>query len=144
MTDCYWHYTIGYEKIKVHEFFTLLNQNGVKHLIDVRWSSFSFRPEFRGSVLARICNENEIQYHHIPQLGIPSKIRKSNDRTQAFHWYRKYLIKSVWNNYEDLLLQPKSAIMCYERDHNECHRHILSRKLERSYNRTWRELRNAS
>jgi len=137
----YWHYTIGYEKLSQDEFIAILCHHGVRVLIDSRWSPFSYRPEFRGSILARACATVGIEYRHLPELGIPKDVRQSNDGQSAFAWYSKHLNGINFDDLSSVLLTPKSAIMCYEADPSQCHRTILAKKLQNTYCRQWRELR---
>ncbi len=69
-------FTIGYEGRDIDEFVSLLKDNGITRLIDVREIPFSRKKGFSKSRLnERLQNEN-IDYVHIKALGSPSEIRE--------------------------------------------------------------------
>ena len=69
-------YTIGYEGRDIDEFVSLLKDNRITRLIDVREIPFSRKKGFSKSRLnERLQNEN-IDYVHIKALGSPSEIRE--------------------------------------------------------------------
>lgn len=126
-------YNIGYEGLSSAQFFGMLRNLGIKQLIDVRNNSWSFKKGFTGKALKERCEQEGIAYHHLPEAGIPSYIRKDEQFQDK---------KKLWLKYELDLLRPEtvqqvaeliqkelSCLMCLEREALDCHRHILSRKV---------------
>lgn len=65
-------FTIGYESKIIKEFLESLQNNGIKQLIDVRFSAESkFKPDFNKVILARELERVKIKYTHRSDLGIP-------------------------------------------------------------------------
>jgi uncharacterized protein (DUF488 family) len=135
-------YTIGYSKKTIDQFIKLLKSNNIHILIDVRNNVFSYKPEFdnRGEKkrLQTTLEQNNIQYWHMPELGVPSDKRKNlNEKkpetyTELWKWYDENVI----SNYLDNLLSQLSivnqpvAFMCTEVEPHLCHRHRIARALE--------------
>lgn len=124
-------FTIGYEHKSVDKYLCQLVENNIKLLIDVRASSFSMKKEFIGNRLASYCKLIDIEYIHIPELGIPTSCRKEMiDKTKLFDYYSKQIIP-IHDDYLlkifELIAQYKRvALTCFEAEHLECHRHILA------------------
>lgn len=128
-------YTIGYEDLTIDSFLDTILLAGMETVIDVRNNPISRKYGFSKTTLLRLCDKFGIQYLHFPQLGIPSSYRANIDSYDEFD-YRK-----LWDLYEkDILnLQPDaiddvieiiqnrpSAILCFEKDPEKCHRNRLS------------------
>ena len=69
--------TIGYEGKSVDKFLFELVQNKVNVLIDVRKNAYSMKYGFSKSQISRNVNKLNIEYLHIPNLGIESSKRKN-------------------------------------------------------------------
>ncbi|MBP0026530.1 MAG: DUF488 domain-containing protein [Roseofilum sp. SID2] len=125
-------YTAGYEKKTVDDFLNLLMQSGIQKLIDVRYNPIARRYGFHKSTLQKLCHSLDIDYQHLPGLGIPGAARKnlnSSDRYQSlFEGYRSNLcncpddIETVIS----LLTSQPSVLVCMEANPECCHRNILA------------------
>jgi uncharacterized protein (DUF488 family) len=128
-------FTIGYTGRKTEEILDLLKQHGVRTLIDIRQNAISmYRPELSKSNLAKLLEDNEMCYVHLPQLGVPRDIRakaiETGSRDVIWSWYDKNVapllnLHTFLNGFEHPV-----ALMCTEIDPQECHRHRLSLALE--------------
>jgi uncharacterized protein (DUF488 family) len=131
-------FTIGYTGRKIGEILAVLNERGVRTLVDIRQNPISmYRPELSKANLARILDENGICYAHLPQLGVPRDIRakaiETGSRDVIWEWYDQHVISEfLGRNLHNFLnwFEHPVALMCTEIDPQECHRHRLSLALE--------------
>jgi uncharacterized protein (DUF488 family) len=96
-----------------------------------------YRPELSKSNLARLLDENGIQYAHFPQLGVPRDIRakaiESGSRTVIWKWYDEHVVGPFFRKNLHFFLncvEHPVAMMCTEIDPQECHRHRIALALE--------------
>ena len=128
-------YTAGYEGRSVDSFLGLLVESGIRHLIDVRRNPIARRYGFHKSTLCRLCNNLDIDYTHLPMLGIASEQRRGLDRSEY---------KPLFDNYERetlveeadavakaaaLVTRKPSVLVCMEACPQECHRSRLATKM---------------
>ena len=126
-------YTIGYEGLNVETFLAKLKKNGIRRIIDIRCNAFSRKPGFSKSRLSAVLQEHGIDYVHIPQLGIPSSLRKNlhdpEDYVSLFKIYVSEILPTVEEYIEtalSLIDEEPSALLCFEKDYSQCHRSHLS------------------
>lgn len=127
------HFTVGYSERTPQQLLELLSMSQVSLLADVRCNPISrFRPEFSKSNLEQTMVRSGIRYLHIPELGIPSEIRRTMNKESLFDWYNSNIqLDSVLQQYSELLGKERFAFICVELDPNSCHRHSISLFLER-------------
>lgn len=125
-------FTIGYEGKSVESFMNILIQNDVHLLCDVRKNPLSRKFGFSKNKLEHIANRVGIKYVHIPGLGIESEKRTSlnseDDYRCLFDDYTKTLPKlkpHLEKVYSLLCADNRIALMCYEKEPEMCHRHIV-------------------
>jgi uncharacterized protein (DUF488 family) len=125
-------FTIGYEGKTVERFVNELIQSDVRVLCDVRKNPLSRKFGFSKNRLSHIAKEVGIRYVHIPGLGIESDKRSSletkADYVRLFSEYKKTLPQR--KQYLDLAMQlvdeeSRVALMCFEKDSEFCHRHVI-------------------
>lgn len=126
-------FTIGYEGFSIELYLTKLIENKVQVLYDVRRNPFSHKFGFSKGVLSRILSDFDIEYRHIPELGIASQKRKdlSNelDYVALFDEYREHLPEKrlYLQELATTLEQGKRiALTCFEGKPKSCHRHCVS------------------
>ena len=119
--------TIGYEGADIDDFLQTLIDANIHVLIDVRELPMSRRKGFSKTALKASLANAGIDYQHERQLGSPRDIRRQLredwNYTRFFLDYDKHLSQHTG------LLQKLSkdlrgnvALMCYEKDHSQCHR----------------------
>lgn len=129
--------TIGYEGSKPDDFVGTLQLVDVRMVIDIRDRAQSRRPGFSKSALRDSLEAAGIGYLHLKELGDPKEGREAA-RSGDFDRFRKI--------YASVLKTPEAAkaldqiaalsgqmsvcLLCYERDHRECHRKIVADRLE--------------
>ena len=101
-------------------------------LADVRKNPVSrFRPQFSKSNLATAVKAIGIEYVHLPDLGIPSDLRKEIDYDTIFIWYLEHVHPlSILRNQMANFDEQRIAFMCVELDPTSCHRHCIAQNLE--------------
>jgi uncharacterized protein (DUF488 family) len=131
-------FTIGYEQTPPKAVLDELEQAGVKLLVDVRAIASSRRPGFSKTQLAAGLDERGISYLHLRGLGTPKSGREAarSGNYDVLHKIYSAHLKTVQAKEElDELsaLVKKSGpvcILCYERDHTNCHRQWIAEIIE--------------
>lgn len=125
-------FTIGYEGRSLEAFMNTLLQNDVRLLCDVRKNSFSRKFGFSKERLEQTAKVMGIQYLHLPSLGIDSSKRKSldtqSDYITLFDDYKKTLPNhqpQLDSLYDQLCSRTRIALMCFEKEPEMCHRHVI-------------------
>jgi uncharacterized protein (DUF488 family) len=129
-------FTIGYAGRKTEEILALLKQHGVRTLVDIRQNPVSmYRPELSKGNLAKLLEQNDMCYVHVPRFGVPRDIRakaiETGSRDVIWTWYDANVIASFLSLHSFLNgFEHPVALMCTEIDPRECHRHRLALALE--------------
>ncbi len=127
-------YTIGYEGISLEEYLNRLVKNDVKVLIDVRKNAISMKFGFSKTQLKTFCASLNIEYLHIPEVGIQSEQRQElktqTDYDILFDIYKKKNLKKTNSQQQQILnlLKDKKriALTCFEANICQCHRKHLA------------------
>ncbi len=128
-------YTIGYEGKSIDDFLNELIQNKVEYLIDVRKNPWSMKFGYKKYQLKSLTDKINIKYKNMSELGIISEKRKDlntkKDYKKLLEEYSKNLIHkdNEINFLKKLAEKHKTALMCFEKDPEICHRRILGEKL---------------
>jgi uncharacterized protein (DUF488 family) len=140
--------------LTIDSFLHKLIANNITIVVDVRnnpqsmkygFSKKSFKQyiESAGLALSRV---EGMKYIHIPELGIPSAMRKGLGESEAPPFLGGVSHKTLFKAYENKLLpnheteikqlidlteqNERIALVCFEADHNFCHRHTLIEHLQ--------------
>jgi uncharacterized protein (DUF488 family) len=127
-------FTIGYEQTPARAVLDELENAGVRLLVDVRAVAASRRPGFSKNQLAAGLDARGISYLHLRGLGTPKDGRQAarSGKFDALHKIYAAHLKTTQAKEElDELsaLVKKSGpvcILCYERDHLQCHRQWIA------------------
>jgi uncharacterized protein (DUF488 family) len=127
-------FTIGYEQTPAQAVLNELKQAGVKLLVDVRAIAASRRPGFSKTQLAAGLDATGIGYVHLRALGTPKEGReaaRAGDVRKLKWIYDTHLGTAAAREQLDELsaLVRKAGpvcILCYERDHTQCHRQWIA------------------
>ncbi|MBT3274208.1 MAG: DUF488 domain-containing protein [Spirochaetales bacterium] len=127
-------YTIGYESLCIEEFVNRLIESEIHLLVDVRKNPISRKFGFSKTRLSAILQNMKIQYRHLPGLGIPTDIRNRflslGNRTALFEWYKSSVLSGSNNDVRSLheitSSSAASALVCFEKNHIDCHRSHLA------------------
>jgi uncharacterized protein (DUF488 family) len=125
--------TIGYEGTTVDAVVATLREAKVALLIDVRAVPQSRKPGFSKRQLAAALDEAGIAYVHLQALGTP---KPGRDAVRAGHPERMEVIfreHMTSDRSQAELVQAKqlararpACLLCFERDHTTCHRHLVA------------------
>ena len=122
-------YTAGYERCSVDLFLSLLVSSGIRRLIDVRMNPIARRYGFHKSTLKRLCGKLNIDYQHVPELGIHSSQRQElateDDYAKLFRTYERTTLKKekdAIGSVAAMIEELPSVLVCMEADPCSCHR----------------------
>jgi len=129
-------WTIGHSTRAIDEFISLLKQNEIKLLADVRaWPGSKRYPQFNKDALAESLNAHGIRYEHFPELGGKRKSKPDSRNTAwrnaSFRGYADYMETEQFQKGIDRLLDGapeagRTAIMCAEAVWWRCHRSLIA------------------
>lgn len=125
--------TIGYEGCTIQDVLATLKAAGVGLLIDVRAVPMSRKPGFSKRQLAAGLDEQGIRYLHLQGLGTP---KPGRDAARAGHpermevIYREHMqsdrAQADLAQAKMVARENRACLLCFERDHLHCHRHIVA------------------
>jgi len=133
-------YTVGYEGCDIEDFVAFLKKNNISCIIDIRKNPVSRKKGFSKSRLSERLAEKKIDYVHFGSLGVPSAWRKEEKahlitRRKMFSDYVRKVIplheKEILELIEVAKATPRPALLCYEADASDCHRHFLAEKINK-------------
>ena len=129
-------WTIGHSTRAIDELISLLKENDIRLLVDVRAFPSSKRyPQFNKDTLAESLNANGICYEHFPELGGKRKSRPDSRNTAwrnaSFCGYADYMETEQFQKGIERLLDlaaeaMPTAIMCAEAVWWRCHRSLIA------------------
>lgn len=127
--------TVGYQGETIGTFIERLIEAKIDLLIDVRTYAWSRKRGFSKKSLQGALQEVNIEYVHLPELGMPRDLLKLrpalDDNTPILDAYEARLTQCEL--YISELLQIASGrrccLMCMEADEKQCHRSRLARYL---------------
>lgn len=123
-------FTLGYEGRSVEEYLLQLIENNISVLCDVRKNAMSMKYGFAKTTLAKNCERFNIEYVHMPELGIDSGFRKDlKTRQDYFDLFEDYKTRTLPHSKEQqkdiltlLASKGRVALTCFEADPDFCHR----------------------
>jgi len=118
--------SVGYERRSVEDLVSVLVDYGVRKLLDVREAPVSRRQGFSKRPLAARLDEAGIEYCHLRIAGNPHR-RLREDIKRCLQLYEEHLCENpqVVKAVAEEVLGQAVAVLCYERDHDDCHRSVL-------------------
>jgi uncharacterized protein (DUF488 family) len=129
-------WTIGHSTRDIDDFISLLDENGIKLLVDVRSLPGSRRyPQFNKEALANSLGGAGIRYEHFPELGGRRKPKPDSRNTAwrnlSFRGYVDYMETEEFRKGVERLVDlgnevGSTAIMCAEAVWWRCHRSLIS------------------
>ncbi len=133
-------YTIGFTKKSAEKFFTLLQNNNVKKIVDIRINNTSQLAGFaKGSDLAyfvkAIC---DINYVHIPDFA-PTKELLSDYQKEIVNWTQYQVVYKKLLQQRNILSRYKidnfdgACFLCSEDTPEQCHRRLLVEYLKNKH-----------
>ena len=122
--------SVGYQERDIDEFVGLLVDNGVEILVDVRLNAISRKRGFSKTALSNALAAAGIAYRHERELGNPKDNREAfrQGHASARSRYLAHLSNGASIVYDEVVTLAgtnRVALLCYERDHAECHRSCI-------------------
>lgn len=124
--------TIGYEGLDIDDFMSLLAENDIETLVDVREMPLSRKPGFSKKALESVLNLSGREYVHMVALGCPKPIRDRYREDGNWKRYTEGFLKYLATR-EDAVAElaalaatSNCALLCYEADYNFCHRSMVA------------------
>lgn len=132
-------FTIGYEGLSIDAFLNMLVWNNVAALVDVRKNPISMKYGFSKTKLASYVQLAGLSYFHIPELGVPSDLRKELNSVASYQSLFEYYSTAILPHQREALEklydivenQRRVAITCFEADYHFCHRHKIAECVEK-------------
>ena len=125
--------TIGYEGTTIDAVVATLRDAKVALLVDIRAVPQSRKPGFSKRQLAAALDEVGIAYVHLQALGTP---KPGRDAVRAGHPERMVPIfqahmtsdraQAALGQARILAREATCCLLCFERDHTTCHRHLVA------------------
>ncbi len=116
-------YTVGHSNHEPERFVALLRQHGIEQIVDVRSSPYSrYVPQANRSALALTLHEAGIAYHWLGDRlgGKPGGQVADYDALRDGAPFQQGVDELL-----EMAARARTAIMCAEGDHRQCHRHRL-------------------
>ena len=129
-------WTIVHSTRAIDEFISLLEENEIRMLADVRaWPGSKRYPQFNKEALAESLTAHGIRYEHFPELGGKRKSKADSRNTAwrdaSFRGYADYMETEQFQKAIERLLDVAAgtgptAIMCAEAVWWRCHRSLVA------------------
>lgn len=125
--------TIGYEGRNIDKFLSILVDNKVGKLIDVRKNPFSMKYGYSKNQLMSALEKLGITYLHLPELGIESDQRQNLTEKGFAELFRRYseelgTKEDFLDTIKSLAQKEKVALMCFEAKATDCHRGRIAQR----------------
>ncbi len=131
-------FTIGFAQKSAEEFFTILTDNGVKKLIDIRLNNKSQLAGFANvKHLPYFLKLHGINYEYKPELA-PTKELLNGYKNNEVSWqeyekvYNKILFDRNILNTISIAELNNSVLLCSEPTAEQCHRRLAAEYLAKS------------
>ena len=126
-------YTIGFTKKNAETFFTLLEKNKIKTVIDIRRNNSSQLAIFSKSpdLSYFLKNLSNIKYKHFINLSPPSDLlKKYRNKSITWEQFEKKYVKIIkssddFNDFNYNVLK-NACLLCSEDKPDKCHRRLLA------------------
>ncbi len=125
-------YSVGYEGLTIDALIERLIGSRVTTLVDVRLNAISRKAGFSRRRLSETLSHAGINYVHEKDLGNPPDNRDSfrtGDGTEGRARMRTILLNGSGDALKrlvDLASNERIAVLCFERDHQRCHRDVIT------------------
>ncbi len=128
-------FTIGHSTRNIADFIKIINEYGIKEVVDIRTIPRSrHNPQFNSDSLKEILSKNKIRYKQIKELGGLRRANKHSINTfwknNSFRGFADYMqtadFKIGLKNLIELSDKNRTVIMCAETLPWRCHRSLVA------------------
>lgn len=144
-------YTAGYEGLSFDDFLNRLLACGIRRIVDVRANPVARRYGFHRSTLERTLGKLDIEYRHVPELGIPGEERGGLETMADYaRLFARYEAETLPRQLPAiamvtaLLRERPSAVLCMEADPTQCHRSRLGKRIAGETGLAMKDLRDVA
>lgn len=132
-------FTIGHSTLDIYQFISLLKENKIELLVDIRAYPGSRKyPQFNKEALEKSLMNNGIGYLHMLSLGgrrkKPQTAKPTGWKNESFSNYAAYMqteeFHTAVDELEALATKKRVAFMCSEAVWWRCHRSLVSDQLK--------------
>lgn len=129
--------SVGYEGRDVDDLLAALRPHHVDALIDVRLTPLSRKPGLSKTALAAALGTHGIRYLHLRALGNPKDNRAllrtgdPSSRNRFTALLRAGDGAQALQHVAELLQTQTVALLCFEHNHEHCHRQLIVDQLRR-------------
>lgn len=130
-------YTFGYEGLTIERFIERLQSVRVSLVIDVRATPLSRKRGFSKVAFEQALAAAGISYFHAKAMGCPKAVRERYKRDGSWSIYTKNFLQYLGDQeasvdeVASLIRSKSSCLVCFEADHNFCHRTYVARAAAR-------------
>lgn len=128
--------SIGYEGRTSEELLAAIVELRVDTLVDVRLTPLSRKPGLSKTRLGQSAEGHGVRYVHFPALGNPKDNREPFHDGRAAEGcirFSRLLARpaavAAMGQLEALARDGRVAVLCFERDHDRCHRQVIVNEL---------------
>lgn len=128
--------SVGYEGRDIDELVNALLKQGVRVLVDVRLTPISRKRGLSKTALTARLGAEGICYVHVRDLGNPKENRDAYraGEPEALSTYQSVLASAsgqrALRHVSELFEGGTVALLCFEREHGQCHRHQVVEELD--------------
>lgn len=121
-------FTVGYGKMELPTFVSLMKTYGIELLVDIRTHTYSkFHKEFNESYLNGALENVDIEYVHVPEFG--GRQAKNGSKSVEMT-YDEVFASEGFRRKADVIREKvaggmRIALMCSEANPLECHRYLM-------------------
>ena len=128
----------GYEGRSIEDFVRVMKRHRVELVVDVRLNAVSRKRGFSKTALTAALAAAGIGYRHETVLGNPPENRDAFRAgwPAARDHYRRHLDNGAAPRVQaiiDLVAHTRIALLCFEREHTECHRSCITDRIKGEY-----------
>ena len=126
-------FTFGYEGLSIDDFIARLKEAKVEMIVDVRELPLSRKKGFSKTAFREALSTAGIAYQHILDLGCPKNIRDQYRLSGDWITYTRGFLAHLDTKKAEVRSLAAAArssqlcLVCYEADHNFCHRTYVAR-----------------
>lgn len=131
-------WSAGYEGRDIESFVASLLSAQISTVADVRLTPISRKPGFSKTRLTHALNEAGIAYTHLRALGNPKDNRApfwegriSEGRARFRSLLRSDAAQADLDELAEHAAQERVAVLCFEKDQQRCHRHVVLETLRK-------------
>jgi uncharacterized protein (DUF488 family) len=127
--------SVGYEGLSQTDLVARLVDAGVSILVDVRQTPISRKRGLSKTALGEALAAEGIHYLHLRELGNPRENREAYRQgdAQSRRRFRAILktppAQNALHRMSELVCEGTLGVLCFEHDHETCHRHQVIEEL---------------